>query len=501
LGSESDNSTLNNCSIINLSGSVNSTLNNCIISNNCQVLGGVLNNCILVDNTNSTHAQGGAATAAQGYPLVLNNCIISNNVSLNQDGAGYGGGVYNSFNNGPTPYTNCILNNCILTQNSAQYEGGGAYGAELNNCLIISNRAPSGAGADGGFLNNCTLIGNSNNAVLSAVLTNCTVIGNTGSGASGCTLDHCTLSQNTLTAGFGAGVYESALNNCLIISNSIASPVGGYGGGAYFSELTNCILAYNVASFGGGAYQSTLINCTIVANTAIQRGQGGGIYQGTAANCILYYNANYDFARPQSLNACCASIPAPIYGNIQNITNAPLFVNLTGGDFHLQPNSPCINSGNNAYINATSDLDGNPRIVAGTADIGAYEYQTPVSQISYAWLDQYGLPIVAGIDTSDLDGTGFTVYQDWIASLNPTNSASILAMLAPTNTATGVTITWQSVSGVPYFLQRSTNLLSQPPFSTIQSNITAQTNITSYTDTTATATNLPYFYRVGVVAP
>jgi hypothetical protein len=37
-----------------------------------------------------------------------------------------------------------------------------------------------------------------------------------------------------------------------------------------------------------------------------------------------------------------------------NITNAPLFVSLTGGDFHLQPTSPCINSGYNAVVAGTT---------------------------------------------------------------------------------------------------------------------------------------------------
>ena len=86
--------------------------------------------------------------------------------------------------------------------------------------------------------------------------------------------------------------------------------------------------------------------------------------------------------------------------------------------------------------------------------------------------------------------------------MNPTNSASVLAMLTPvtTNTASGVIVTWQSISGIPYFLQRSTNLTSQPPFSTILKNITGQTNTTSYIDNSAT-NGMPYFYRVGVVAP
>jgi len=182
-----------------------------------------------------------------------------------------------------------------------------------------------------------------------------------------------------------------------------------------------------------------------------------------------------------------------------NITNAPLYVDYAGGNLRLQSNSPCINSGDNAYVVGTTDLDGNPRIVGGTVDIGAYEYQTPVSMISYAWLQQYGLPINTNTDTADLDGTGMNLYQDWVAGLNPTNALSVLKMLPPaaTNSPAGLVVTWESVNTRSYFLQSSTNLAAQPAFSTIQSNIVGQAGTTSYTDTTATNAGL-YFYRVGV---
>jgi hypothetical protein len=58
-------------------------------------------------------------------------------------------------------------------------------------------------------------------------------------------------------------------------------------------------------------------------------------------------------------------------------------------------------------------------------------------------------------------------------------------------------ITWQSVAGKNYFVQRATSLFAPPAFSSIQSNIVGQSGTTIYTDSSARS-GRAYFYRVGV---
>jgi len=196
-----------------------------------------------------------------------------------------------------------------------------------------------------------------------------------------------------------------------------------------------------------------------------------------------------------TLNFCC-TIPLPTKG-LGNISNEPGFVDYNNGNLRLRSDSPCVNSGRDSYAAAGPDLDGNSRIAGGTIDIGAYEFQSPASVISYAWLQRYKLQTDGSADFADPDRDGLNNYQEWIAGTVPTNASSVLRLINPAKNVSGVIVRWQSVDTRSYFLERATSLGAPTPFFLLQSNIVGEAGITSYTDTNAIGTG-PFFYRVGV---
>ena len=440
----------------------------------CETSGALVSNCVFISN--SAGSYGGGV-----YQGTLRNCIFSGNSAEN------GGGAYAS-----------IMDNCVLTNNSAT-TGGGAASGTLNNCTLSANDAVGGGGAQGCYLTNCILSANvATNAggAADCVLYQCSLANNlalsVGGGVQGGWLGYCVLSNNVAGESGGgafAGLYYVTLENCLVIGNSASNE----GGGVWAGYIYNCALISNTASNGGGEAYCSGYNCTVTGNSATN---GGGDYGSAMNNSILYFNqgGNY-FSNSFGPNFCCTT-PLPQNGS-GNTQLAPLFVNAATADVRLQSSSPCINAGHDAYAPVATDLDGNPRIQGGTVDIGAYEFQTPGSMLSYAWAQQYGLATDGSADTLDSDGDGMNNFGEWRSDTNPTNALSVLQLSPPvfTNSPDGIVVTWQSVANVTYYLQRSSNLSGT--FTTLQSDIVGQAGTTSYTDTTAT-TGGPYFYRVGV---
>jgi hypothetical protein len=89
-------------------------------------------------------------------------------------------------------------------------------------------------------------------------------------------------------------------------------------------------------------------------------------------------------------------------------------------------------------------------------------------------------------------------WQERICGTCLTNAQSALRLLSATTHGTNATVTWQSVAGEDYCLERSANLASS--FTLSATNIVRQAGTTSYADTNATGTG-PFFYRVGVQYP
>lgn len=403
--------------------------------------------------------------------------------------------------------TGTVVSNCVFSGNTAAWLGGGAFQGTLINCWLTNNSASigGGGGAASNTLVNCTLSQNlatgNNNCGAGAfycTLTNCLLAGNQTTGSSGSgggaafsTLTGCVVSNNVATS--GGGLFASLASSSLIASNRALS----YGGAGASNLFNNCILTRNLAPEGGAAFRSALVNCTIVSNTASST--GGGVNDSGVTNCILYYNTAPFGPNYSGSVTLVYSDTTPLSTNgYASFTNDPAFVNLAGGDFHLQAGSPGINSGNNAWVATATDFDGNPRVTGGTVDVGAYEFQAPASVISYAYLQLYGLPTNGSADYVDTDGDGFSNYAEWVAGTNPTDTLSRLQVnsVVPAGDFASATLTWTSVSGVNYLVRRGSDLTV--PLTTIATNIPGQAGTTSYTDTNALGGG-PYFYRVGAI--
>ncbi|MFO1476379.1 MAG: choice-of-anchor Q domain-containing protein [Verrucomicrobiota bacterium] len=479
------NSVLTNCTISGFhgSGAQSSTLVSCTVSNNTSGYGGGAYSCILIGctlsnnrATNNFMPGGGGAyhstltncivvwnsaiyTGGGVYNCVLAGCSVSNNIALHGGGGGAGGDF--SALPGTVP-TNSVLIETVLSGNQSCLSGGGVASSRLVSCILSGNICTNGAGggAASSVLSNCTLTAN---------------IGVGGGGSSGGTLTSCKLTGNWVTNAQGGGASGGTLINCIILGNQ----------------------ALGTSGSGGGLASATAFNCTVLSNYAGR--SAGGAYAGSLSNCIVYYNSagtmdNYQ-TNTGSLNFCCTTpLPFPARGS-GNFTNEPLLVDGSSGNFHLQSGSPCINSGNNRFVTASTDFDGNPRIQGGTVDVGVFEFQNPSSILSYAWAQQYGIPTDGSADQSDGDQDGASNWQEWKAGTSPVDALSVLRLTTLTNAvAGGLSVTWQSVGGVTYFLQRTANPAS---WSNLKSNLVGQAGTTTYTDATATNGD-SFFYRIAV---
>jgi hypothetical protein len=87
-------------------------------------------------------------------------------------------------------------------------------------------------------------------------------------------------------------------------------------------------------------------------------------------------------------------------------------------------------------------------------------------------------------------------WREWICGTDPTNRFSVLKMFAPSNTPLGLVLSWQSVAGRTYNLQRS-DPANPTTFSSMQSNVLGQGDVTTFLDSGTTSIS-SRLYRVRV---
>ncbi len=302
-------------------------------------------------------------TVLQGFTLINGNANASGNTIVRYQAGGALGGTL----------IDCVIKNC-----QASYYAGGAGGAILIDSIIENCKTTDTSNGHGGGAAWCTMTG-------------CTIRNNSsqthGGGVYGGTLVNCTISGNS--GAYGGGVRDAVLYNCVISGNSTSRVHNG--GGAYGGSLYQCKLIGNTSSYGGGTYNSTLVQCLVVnnASTRSSTGSSGGTYGGTIQNTIVWGNklsngALENYVGGAFNNSCTYPNPG---GN--NIGANPLFVDAATQNYHLQPYSPCIDAGSNAYLPADllTDWDGAQRIQLAVVDIGPYESATQEDTPAIRYVD------------------------------------------------------------------------------------------------------------------
>lgn len=368
---------------------------------------------------------GGARVVAKGNITLAHNNFRENTADPTQGGSG--GGALVAGRNLVTLDSNSFHNNTA-------WNGGGAWvdGRDVSlkgNVFGLNQTVDDGAGAvvsgdDEVTLENNTFIANKSTGMTAtpgrgggAVVpdsTAATVSGNTfrrnSSGHGGgayvhadtVDLDSNTFSENAAIK-YGGGTYVDG-DEVILLTNIFRNNTAGSDGGGVLAKATygtlslvNNTLSGNTADNGGGVFvfrdaESILTNNTLSGNTATD-GDGGGVFASQIVTAEIYNNIvwgntsplgfggdlyldneigaltlsrnDFDWAKAELTGA-----PPPPPIDPSNLNVDPNLVCAA----HLHPDSPVINMGDNTAPDLPDfDIDGDPRILDGTIDIGADE--------------------------------------------------------------------------------------------------------------------------------
>ena len=267
--------------------------------------------------------------------------VLSGDLQRNDDGLD--NVSENSFRvvTGSGTDSTAVLDGFIVTASTGERpdECGGLYnylgGPTVYNCTFLGNRA---------------LYGYSGNSIYN-------YCGNT-------TITNCFFSGDSRCVALLNEIGSLTITNCVFVENSYCG-IESFGGAM---TLTNCLFSENENAIFIDYCHPIIKNCTFSHNGSVIEYDGGA--SAAFTNCIAWENSFY----ADSVSYSC------IYdydgGGIGIIEVNPLFVDPDNGDYRLQPDSPCIDTGDPNYAAAPGeiDLDGKARIIGGRIDMGAFEF-------------------------------------------------------------------------------------------------------------------------------
>ena len=124
---------------------------------------------------------------------------------------------------------------------------------------------------------------------------------------------------------------------------------------------------------GKGKFTAEFRQCTCIVGARTNGFYlGGNFPPPILENCIVVSEPG-ETSSPIATNAAIVmhSLVEGGYPGEGNIDTDPQFVDIEGGDYHLQRGSPCIDSGTDTGL--TIDFEGSPRPI-GDYDMGAFEF-------------------------------------------------------------------------------------------------------------------------------
>ncbi|HBO44349.1 MAG TPA: hypothetical protein DD670_10540 [Planctomycetaceae bacterium] len=193
--------------------------------------------------------------------------------------------------------------------------------------------------------------------------------------------------------GPGAGrlVFDAlGQNRVFRIQAGVAASLGGMtitggsadGGGGIYNDygtlsITNSTLSGNSAGYGGGIYTSGSLSVTTLNNTIVAQNAAS-----TAGPDIRHYSGTLSGSHNLiGDDSGQSALVDGVNGNQVGTPALPIDPRLSE-TYRLLPGSPAINAGSNALAvdpdgnSLETDLDGNPRVIGGVVDLGAYECQS-----------------------------------------------------------------------------------------------------------------------------